>query len=300
MKGAELWSKLPLPGKPHLPQLGLLLDSWPVTTSAGRGSAGRGRVGRRCSSPGRCGHWVGQTIRCGLGKALQAKAKLVAGAALEHLVRVRYTWRLWPGFSPASEASVATEAGRLVPCRQICRCCRISRAYMNKTISNDVVASLDMKLSRLLSMGRPSIPFSSSCVCRGHGHNEPKEEAEGGDGDEDCRATGAQASSSPHAGAGSRGGGGGGEGHCSTSCQQGGCQREDYVQQKFSGHRNSQTVKIVRELGWLARAQSCILVLDVLGVNFFGASDEYVISGSDCGHIFIWQKRDGELKKLLR
>uniref|UniRef100_A0A6S8J0R5 Uncharacterized protein n=2 Tax=Dunaliella tertiolecta TaxID=3047 RepID=A0A6S8J0R5_DUNTE len=136
----------------------------------------------------------------------------------------------------------------------------------------------DIYLFSAAGSGGQQHPIASNTQ-GGHGHNEPKEEAEGGDGDEDCRATGAQASSSPHAGAGSRGGGGGGEGHCSTSCQQGGCQREDYVQQKFSGHRNSQTVK---------------------GVNFFGASDEYVISGSDCGHIFIWQKRDGELKKLLR
>lgn len=26
------------------------------------------------------------------------------------------------------------------------------------------------------------------------------------------------------------------------------------------------------------------------GVNFFGPKSEYVISGSDCGNIFIWDK----------
>ncbi|XP_026403114.1 DDB1- and CUL4-associated factor 8-like [Papaver somniferum] len=47
--------------------------------------------------------------------------------------------------------------------------------------------------------------------------------------------------------------------------------------QVYSGHRNSQTVK---------------------GVSFFGHSDEYVVSGSDCGHIFIW-KKSGELVRLM-
>jgi len=30
--------------------------------------------------------------------------------------------------------------------------------------------------------------------------------------------------------------------------------------------------------------------LTVKGVNFFGPKSEYVISGSDCGNIFIWDK----------
>ncbi|ONK62429.1 uncharacterized protein A4U43_C07F3770 [Asparagus officinalis] len=47
--------------------------------------------------------------------------------------------------------------------------------------------------------------------------------------------------------------------------------------QAYSGHRNSQTVK---------------------GVNFFGPSDEYVVSGSDCGHVYIW-KKGGELVRMM-
>ncbi|XP_068668387.1 uncharacterized protein [Aristolochia californica] len=49
--------------------------------------------------------------------------------------------------------------------------------------------------------------------------------------------------------------------------------------QVYEGHRNSQTVK---------------------GVSFFGPNDEYVVSGSDCGHIFIWKKKGGELVRLMR
>ena len=26
------------------------------------------------------------------------------------------------------------------------------------------------------------------------------------------------------------------------------------------------------------------------GVNFYGRNSEYIISGSDCGHVFIWDK----------
>lgn len=48
--------------------------------------------------------------------------------------------------------------------------------------------------------------------------------------------------------------------------------------QMYSGHRNSMTVK---------------------GVSFFGPNGEYVMSGSDCGHIFIWNKKDGRLVRLM-
>ncbi|WOL01927.1 hypothetical protein Cni_G10646 [Canna indica] len=44
--------------------------------------------------------------------------------------------------------------------------------------------------------------------------------------------------------------------------------------QMYVGHRNSQTVK---------------------GINFFGPCDDYVVSGSDCGHVYIWKKKGGQL-----
>lgn len=47
---------------------------------------------------------------------------------------------------------------------------------------------------------------------------------------------------------------------------------------KYQGHRNSATVK---------------------GVNFYGPNSEYVISGSDCGNIFIWDKETEGLVKLM-
>ncbi|WIA43907.1 hypothetical protein OEZ86_010313 [Tetradesmus obliquus] len=33
----------------------------------------------------------------------------------------------------------------------------------------------------------------------------------------------------------------------------------------------------------------------VKGVSYFGESDEYVVSGSDCGHVFVWSKAGGEV-----
>lgn len=49
--------------------------------------------------------------------------------------------------------------------------------------------------------------------------------------------------------------------------------------QAYVGHRNSQTVK---------------------GVSFFGPHDEYIMSGSDCGHLFIWKKKGAQLVRLMK
>lgn len=38
-----------------------------------------------------------------------------------------------------------------------------------------------------------------------------------------------------------------------------------------------------------------ILYVSVKGVNFIGPCSEYVVSGSDCGHIFIWDKETEEI-----
>ncbi|TGZ79964.1 WD40 repeat-like protein [Ascodesmis nigricans] len=46
----------------------------------------------------------------------------------------------------------------------------------------------------------------------------------------------------------------------------------------FRGHCNVRTVK---------------------DVNFYGLNDEYVVSGSDCGHLFIWDKHSTQLVQLL-
>lgn len=40
-------------------------------------------------------------------------------------------------------------------------------------------------------------------------------------------------------------------------------------------------------------------VRTVKDVNYFGPDDEYVVSGSDCGNIFIWDRRTSELINIL-
>ncbi|KAJ8767004.1 hypothetical protein K2173_012513 [Erythroxylum novogranatense] len=50
------------------------------------------------------------------------------------------------------------------------------------------------------------------------------------------------------------------------------------VPQVYKGHTNCETVK---------------------GVNFFGPRCDYVVSGSDCGRIFIWKKKGGELIRVM-
>jgi len=37
----------------------------------------------------------------------------------------------------------------------------------------------------------------------------------------------------------------------------------------------------------------------VKGVNFFGPKSEYIISGSDCGNIFIWDKNTGAIVQWM-
>ncbi|XP_071691406.1 uncharacterized protein [Rutidosis leptorrhynchoides] len=50
------------------------------------------------------------------------------------------------------------------------------------------------------------------------------------------------------------------------------------VPRVYKGHRNAVTVK---------------------GINFFGPKCEYIVSGSDCGRMFIWRKNDSELLRVL-
>ncbi|KAI5801240.1 wd and tetratricopeptide repeat protein [Geopyxis carbonaria] len=41
-------------------------------------------------------------------------------------------------------------------------------------------------------------------------------------------------------------------------------------------------------------------VRTVKDINFYGLNDEYVVSGSDCGHVFIWDKKTTKIVQLLQ
>lgn len=40
-------------------------------------------------------------------------------------------------------------------------------------------------------------------------------------------------------------------------------------------------------------------VKTVKDINFYGMDDEYVVSGSDCGHLFIWDKKTTQIVNIL-
>lgn len=37
----------------------------------------------------------------------------------------------------------------------------------------------------------------------------------------------------------------------------------------------------------------------VKGVNFYGPCSEFVISGSDCGHIYLWDKHSARVVQFM-
>lgn len=36
------------------------------------------------------------------------------------------------------------------------------------------------------------------------------------------------------------------------------------------------------------------------GVSFLGQHDEFVMSGSDCGHIYVWDRTTGAVQAMLK
>lgn len=54
---------------------------------------------------------------------------------------------------------------------------------------------------------------------------------------------------------------------------------EGHFQKSYKGHLNSQTIK---------------------GVNFFGSGSEFIVSGSDCGNIFFWDKKTTKIVQWMR
>uniref|UniRef100_F7BJJ2 Uncharacterized protein n=1 Tax=Equus caballus TaxID=9796 RepID=F7BJJ2_HORSE len=55
------------------------------------------------------------------------------------------------------------------------------------------------------------------------------------------------------------------------------CDGAQYVK-RYKGHRNNATIK---------------------GVNFYGPKSEFVVSGSDCGHIFFWEKSSCQIIQFM-
>lgn len=50
----------------------------------------------------------------------------------------------------------------------------------------------------------------------------------------------------------------------------------------------------------LARPEGSLGLLAVKGVNFYGPNSEFVVSGSDCGHIFLWEKASCQVVQFMQ
>lgn len=69
-----------------------------------------------------------------------------------------------------------------------------------------------------------------------------------------------------------------------------------------SGLRSSLRTKVNRTVpvsGPIRHYRGAANVRTVKDVNFYGLNDEYVVSGSDSGHFFIWDRATGELLNIL-
>lgn len=46
-------------------------------------------------------------------------------------------------------------------------------------------------------------------------------------------------------------------------------------------------------------SRQLFFLFSVKGVNFYGPRSEFIVSGSDCGHIFLWDKETESIVQLL-
>lgn len=89
----------------------------------------------------------------------------------------------------------------------------------------------------------------------------------------------------------------------------------DYLR-KYKGHRNNATgaqprlappcpapprssAKASGDKTERNRLFPPLLPLPVKGVNFYGPCSEFVVSGSDCGHIYLWDKHSARIVQFM-
>ena len=81
----------------------------------------------------------------------------------------------------------------------------------------------------------------------------------------------------------------------------------DYVK-RFQGHRNSATGNYLiqsknfyfrKNLHWWKDKSIHTTYSIVKGVNFYGGKSEFIVSGSDCGNIFFWDKETESITHMM-
>lgn len=70
---------------------------------------------------------------------------------------------------------------------------------------------------------------------------------------------------------------------------------EAEMKMKYIGHRNSRLVILKRTVYFYVIDLFRTMIKEA---TFWG--DDYVMSGSDCGHVFIWNRHTADLKMLLQ
>lgn len=69
---------------------------------------------------------------------------------------------------------------------------------------------------------------------------------------------------------------------------------ETTLNAKFSAGRNVSCTSHIRQYSGHCNCET------TKDVNFYGLQDEYIVSGSDGGHFFIWDKKTGRLVNILK
>lgn len=65
---------------------------------------------------------------------------------------------------------------------------------------------------------------------------------------------------------------------------------------RYSGRRNGATIKVLFKFCF---QRNVLHVFVRQGVAFFGPRSEFVMSGSDCAHIFFWEKKTERIVQFL-
>jgi nuclear receptor interaction protein len=68
------------------------------------------------------------------------------------------------------------------------------------------------------------------------------------------------------------------------------------------GRRRDQRERVGRDIACASHTRvyrGHCNVKTVKDVNYFGLQDEYVVSGSDSGHVFVWDRKTAELINIL-
>ena len=70
---------------------------------------------------------------------------------------------------------------------------------------------------------------------------------------------------------------------------------------QYQGHKNSATGNILQiSFNDHQSIIVCLVLITVKGVNFYGSNSEFIVSGSDCGHIFFWDKEGEDIVHVAK